>query len=114
MNAEIVAALEEKFPPMTVDLEVIANFLDSLHRGPIDAEDREAKDANIDALNLLMSTLPNPYKIEEESGLIKFYPIRMYPDEIKNKERVLETLNEIYVANLSDEDKEELRKLLDD
>lgn len=117
MNAEIVATLEEKYPPPSLDLNLIAGFLDSLHRGPTDSEGFEDRDAYIDAINLLMRGLPNPYRIVEEMGAVTFYPYGIDPSEISDMDRAIKALNEAILPGLtrnwSKEDLEAVKLAID-
>jgi len=71
MNAEIVAALEEKFPPKSIDINLLSDFLESLIGV-------SAPDGNTDYLEYLNNALGDakiPWTVEAGwDGAVTFYP----------------------------------------
>lgn len=70
MNAEIVATLEDKYPPPGIDVEILASFLSGFYE--LDPKERREL---LDAINLTMAVSPTPYTIKASSdGVVHFYP----------------------------------------
>ncbi len=69
MNAEIIAALEEKYPPHSIDVGMLMLFLDSLGgaSGDIGKE-------YIAYINDEFAKTGRPYTVESEDGVVKFFP----------------------------------------
>lgn len=101
MNQEIVATLEEKYPPQSIDLRMIGSFLNSLERGRSDDPEFPERTAYIEALNMLMMGLPRPYKIVENCGAITFVPVKMHVKDITNVDLMLKILNERLLPDLT-------------
>lgn len=70
MNAEIVATLEDKYPPPGIDVEILASFLSSFSE--LDPKERREL---LDAINLTMAVSPTPYTVKASpDGVVHFYP----------------------------------------
>jgi hypothetical protein len=71
MNAEVVATLEQKYPPKTIDVRELAEFLSSLGQNEDPDEDRRY----IEQLNDVFSKVEHPYTVRQSgTGEITFYP----------------------------------------
>ena len=69
MNAEIVAALEEKYPPKTIDIQLLAEFLDLLGED----NDEDGRDIRQE-VNDMFVAVGRPYTVKGDIGAITFYP----------------------------------------
>lgn len=69
MNAEIVAALDEKFPPMTLNLEALVAFLEGLNAARQDGVEIDA------GVNHMLAQTKLPYTLRTSGdGVVAFYP----------------------------------------
>ncbi|MDP9590571.1 UNVERIFIED_ORG: hypothetical protein J2W19_003135 [Shinella zoogloeoides] len=70
MNAEIVAALEEKFPPKSIDISMLSDFLESL----IGVSAPDGNKEYLDYINNALSDAKIPWTVEAGwDGAITFY-----------------------------------------
>lgn len=90
MNAEVVAALEEKYPPDSINVEVLAKFLESL--AGISAPDGNKKLQS--QINDMLAKTDLPWTVEAGwDGAVTFYPYATKPksagkDEITEKGKI--------------------------
>jgi hypothetical protein len=71
MNSEIVATLEEKYPPETVDLDVVSRFLESL----VGVSAPDGNKAYLDQINEIFARTGRPWNVEAGwDGAVTFYP----------------------------------------
>ena len=71
MNAEIIATLEEAYPPQSIDIQNLAGFLESL--AGVSAPDGDTE--YLDKINDMMGRLSYPWTVEAGwDGAVTFYP----------------------------------------
>lgn len=71
MNAEIVSTLEQAYPPKTIDVEILAQFLENL----VGVSAPDGNKELLETVNDALSRTSQPYTVEAGwDGLIKFYP----------------------------------------
>lgn len=82
MNAEVVALLEEKFPPPSIDVTLLAEFLDSLVAPFADEESRPDHDKYMKYLNKVLAASGANWSVQSDGfGVISFYPYANPSDE---------------------------------
>lgn len=93
MNAEIVASLEEKYPPKSIDVKVLAEFLASMHGVSAPDGDHDY----LDQINSLLAQADQPWSVVAGwDGAVTFYPVA----ETKRSRRQLrEAQSEAIVAD---------------
>lgn len=110
-NSEIVATLEEKYPAKTVDLWVLAQFLQSLQQGLSGEEGEEERKAYLQAMNMVLGRLPTPYTVVENAGAVTFYPYRTSPEDLdeENADRdlIAKIIVDNFVSHMSERDRGE-------
>lgn len=75
LDAEAVAALEEAFPPKSIDLDILASFLDTLVMPFSDEEGRADYDRYIEDINDVLSKLGTRWTVKSDPlGPVAFYP----------------------------------------
>lgn len=73
MNAEIVSTLEQAYPPMTMDVELLADYLSVLSNGT----ETEGKDAFLEDLNEKMALTERPWTaVSDGFGVVTFFPYK--------------------------------------
>ncbi|MCV9909935.1 Arc family DNA-binding protein [Brucella sp. HL-2] len=71
MNAEIVATLEEKYPPQGLDIDLLAQFLESL--AGISAPDGDS--SYLEMINDALGSADQPWTVKAGwDGAVTFYP----------------------------------------
>ncbi len=84
MNAEIVAALEEKFPPKSIDITLLSDFLESLIGG-------SAPDGNaeyLDYINDALASSGKPWTVRAGwDGEVSFYPYGTTKDQAEQERK---------------------------
>lgn len=75
VDSEAIAALETAFPPTSIDLDVLASFLNTLVKPPIGDEDRHEYDQYLEEINDVLSKVGSPWTVKADIfGQISFYP----------------------------------------
>ena len=76
MNAEIVETLEKVYPPKSIDVQTLAEFLNGISTSFIADSDREAEEAAdyIAEINNMLANTKHPFTVEVDMGMIKMYP----------------------------------------
>lgn len=75
MNSEIVATLEEKYPPPSIDLKLVATFLETLVMPFADEDGREEYDRYVEDLNDIFSKMGARWTVKSDPlGPVAFYP----------------------------------------
>lgn len=75
VDAEAIAALESAFPPKSIDLDILASFLDTLVMPFADEEGRAEYDQYIEEINDLLSKLGARWTVKSDPlGQVAFYP----------------------------------------
>lgn len=70
MNAEIVSALEEKFPPKVIDIETFVTFLENL----VYRDDEEHKQY-LENINRVLGEAKYPFTVRPGGdGVVSFFP----------------------------------------
>lgn len=80
VNAEIIATLEEAYPPMTMDVELLADYLGVLSNGT----ETEGREVFLEDLNEKMALTERPWTASTDGlGSVVFHP---YTDRPKRKD----------------------------
>lgn len=71
LNAEIVETLEDKYPPLQIDLNTLTSFFQYISHEVEQSEDAESF---IKELNDTFSKADIPYTVRDDLGALTFYP----------------------------------------
>lgn len=78
MNAEIVAALEVMYPPKSIDVAMLTEFLEAASG----YDDPEEQKEFITTVNRVMAGMKKPWTMTTDGfGVVQFYPYATKDDE---------------------------------